>query len=81
MIHILFESPRAIWGQHLEVLVRQETLGGLAAVDRVEDLLDGAGLALGLEDPAWADPPRAKDLGLLLALGVEYRGLFDTPRR
>ena len=47
-------------------------------MDRVEDLLDGTGLALGLEDARLGRPLRAKDLGLLLALGVEDRGLLDA---
>ena len=57
--------------QHLEVLVGQQLLGGLAAVDGVEDLLDGAGLTLGLEDAGLGRTLGAQDLALLLALGGE----------
>ena len=65
-------------GQDLEVLVRQQPLGGLAAVDRAEDLLDGPGLALRLEDAGLRRTLGAQDLGLLLALGGEDRGLLDA---
>ena len=57
--------------EHLEVLVGEQLLGRLAAVDRVEDLLDGAGLALGLEDAGLGRALGAQDRALLLALGGE----------
>ena len=57
--------------EHLEVLVGEQLLRRLAPVDGVEDLLDGAGLALGLEDAGLRGALGAQDLALLLALGGE----------
>ena len=57
--------------QHLEVLVGEQLLVGVAAVDRVEDLQDRPGLALGLEDARLRRALGAQDLALLLALGGE----------
>ena len=64
--------------QHLEVLVGEQLLGRLAAVDGVEDLLDGAGLALGLEDAGLGRALGAQDLALLLALGGEDLAGLDA---
>jgi hypothetical protein len=57
--------------EHLEVLVGEQLLGRLAAVDRVEDLLDRPGLALCLQDAGLRRALGAQDLALLLALGGE----------
>src|SRR6476469_3685955 len=64
--------------EHLEVLVGQQLLGRLAAVARVEDLLDGPGLALGLEDAGLGGTLGPQDLALLLTLCGEDRGLLEA---
>ena len=65
-------------GQGLEVLVGQQLGVGVAAVDGVEDLKDGARLTLGLEDRGLRLTLGAQDRGLLVTLGREDLGLLDT---
>ena len=64
--------------QDLQVLVGQQLLRRLAAVDRVEDLLDGPRLTLCLEDCGLGRSLGAQDRGLLLTLCGEDRGLLDA---
>jgi hypothetical protein len=56
---------------HLEVLVRQQGLVGLAVVDRLEHGLDGLALTLGTQDRGLPVGLRAQDLGLAVTLGVQ----------
>src|SRR3954447_26378673 len=62
--------------QHLQVLVRQQTLVRLAGVDRVEDRGDGLRLTLRLQDPRFPLGLRPQDPGLLVTFGGEDRGLL-----
>ena len=57
--------------KHLEVLVGEELLGRLSAVDGLEDLGDRPGLALSLQDAGLGRTLSAQDLALLVALGGE----------
>ena len=68
MIQILFESPCAICGQHLQVLVGEQLRIGVALVDRAEDGVDRLRLALGLQDRRLLLALGAQDRALLLAL-------------
>ena len=58
-------------GQHLQVLVGQQALVGVAVVDRLEDGVDRLRLALGAQDRGLALALGGEHRGLLLALGVE----------
>src|SRR5690349_8089196 len=64
-------------GEHLQVLVGEQLLVGVARVDGLEDGADGLGLALGLEGGGLGLALGAQDRGLLLALGGEDLGLPD----
>ena len=61
---------------HLEVLVGQQRLVGLAVVDGLEDRLDGLPLTLGPQDRGLPVGLGAQDLRLAVTLGVEDRGLL-----
>ena len=55
---ILFASPWASCGQHLQVLVAEQLRVGVALVDRVEDRVDRLRLALGAQDRRRLARPR-----------------------
>src|SRR3954465_15127045 len=65
---------------HLEVLVGQQRLVGLAVVDGLEDRLDRLALTLRPEDLRLTVGLRAQDLRLAVTLGVEDRGLLVALR-
>ena len=63
-------------GHHLQVLVGQQRLVGLAVVDRLEHRLDGLALTLGAQDLRLAIGLGPQDHGLPVALGVQDGGLL-----
>src|SRR5436305_654762 len=63
LVGVALREPR----QHLQVLVGQELLVGVAVVDRLEDCSDRLGFAFGTQDR-----------GLLLPLGAQHRRLLLT---
>src|SRR3954451_5993145 len=64
--------------QHLQVLVGEQLRVGITLVDRLEDLTDRLGLALGLELQRLPLPLGLQDRALLLALRGEDLRLLDA---
>ena len=64
--------------EYLEVLVGEELLVRLPAVNGLEHLGDRAGLPLSLQDAGLGRTLSAKDLALLVALGSQDGRLLDT---
>ena len=78
MMKILFASPLRELRQHLQVLVAEQLLVGLALVDRAEDRVDRLRLALGAQDRRRLGALGLEHGRLLLALGREDLRLLDA---
>ena len=77
MIHSLFAALRDLW-QHLQVLIGQQLLVGVALVNCVEHDVDGTRLALGLQPAGLPITLRTQNLRLLVTLGRKDLRLLHT---